>query len=49
MSKVVATTINMGVMIFNSEEEYWDYQFKLMASIFDNAFDGNECNKKESP
>lgn len=37
--KVVATTINMDVMIFDSEKEYWDYQFKIMAETFENAFE----------
>ena len=37
--KVISVTIGGNVLVFNSWEEYCSHEYKLMAELFDNAFD----------
>jgi hypothetical protein len=47
MDKIIATTIDNKVMVFNSEEEYREYVDKLMLRVLDNGFSTDGYKKEE--
>lgn len=46
MDKIIATTMDGDILIFDSAEDYEAYQTKLMKEIFDNAFTTNSYEEE---